>query len=113
MRIEANMTSNFDGKLIKIKWKNDRIIKEINKHRDWLIEENDSIDKAERNEEITANEAEEQRQDLLAEFYQKQSDAMFEFEKGLPEKEWFARDDFPVGQFEFLRQVFTNPQIQT
>lgn len=110
MRIEANLTSELDGKFVKVKWKNDKLIRQLNETRDQLVEGNRRIEK---DEDLSPEEAEEQRLELLAQFYHDQSDIMFEFEKGCPEKEWFGRDDFPTGQFEFLRQVFTNPQIQT
>lgn len=113
MRIEPNLTAELDGKRLKIRWKNRKLAKQIREVRDKFLDAADKIDEKKNDGKISESEAEAEQEKVLAEFYRDQCDVMFEFDNGTPDVEWFMREDFPVGQMEFLQQVFTNPQIQT
>lgn len=110
MRIEANLTAELDGKALIIKWKNKKIKKKI---REITTEHLDRLDELRSDDELEDSELDDKFTQAQAKYWHDVSDQIFVFDDGTPPVEWFAREDFSEGKWEFLRQVFTNPQIQT
>jgi len=46
--------------------------------------------------------------EAMAEYYKEACDIMFEFEEDLPD-DFFAHEDFPQGEFEYLQVFFMSP----
>lgn len=113
MRIEPNLTAELDGKTLTIRWKNKKLKDRLTEASESFLDQAREIQRKQEAGELPKEEATEQSDKLLAEFYHAQSDIMFDFTDGTPPVEWFGRDDFPEGQLEFLRQVFTDPQMTT
>lgn len=113
MRIQANLTSELDDRIITIRWKNKKLENRLNEVINTFLSKARAVQKKRESGALKAETAAKKDDQILAQFYHDQCDIMFEFEGGTPGVEWFEREDFPVGQMEFLRQVFTNPQMQT
>jgi len=97
MKLGERIESSFDGKPIKLKWRTTGRLQKM-------------AELGEKLQQQTEDAGEEEASQALYEYYREASDVMFEFDEGLPDVEWFARDEFPAGQFDFLRQVFMRPQ---
>ena len=113
--MDDRIKSTLNGKAIKIQW---RSRKKLNEVQDLASEFSEKafdlgMKIATAKTKKTRDKLNAQAVEDQIDYYLKSGAIMFEFDDGFPEREWWADEDFPQGEFEAKQQLFYSPIRKT